>query len=166
MSQLTDAALKVAQSQVGQMENPLGSNWGHPVQDYLASAGLDEPAAWCMAFMYWCFGQAAKEFPVPQSVGVSNPLTKTASVSHAWQVAYPNHKSTNLPGFVPQIGDIFIMQFKAGGGHTGILESVDPDGTLHTIEGNTDLNGSPEGIGVFRRTRHFSSPIVGFLRYP
>lgn len=160
MSQLKDAALKVAQTQVGKMEDPLGSNWGHPVEDFLKYCGLDEPAAWCMAFVYWCFGQASIR------VGVVNPLSKTASVSHAWQVAYPQHKSVNLPGFTPQVGDIFIMQFKAGGGHTGIVESVDQDGTLHTIEGNTDLNGSPEGIGVFRRIRHFSSPIVGFLRYP
>lgn len=156
MSALTDAALKVAQSQVGQMEKPVGSNWGHPVEDYLASTGLDEPAAWCMAFMYWCFGQASK------GMAIVNPLTKTASVSHAWQVAYPVHKIVSSP----QIGDIFIMEFKAGGGHTGMVEFIESDGTLHTIEGNTDLNGSPEGIGVFRRTRHFSSPIVGFLRYP
>jgi|ERR1700744_1222735 len=160
MSKLTDAALQIAITQVGKMENPLGSNWGHPIQDYLLCAGVYFPAAWCAAFMYWCFDQASK------GMGIVNPLTKTASVSHAWQVAYPIHKSNDMPGFVPQVGDIFIMEFKAGGGHTGIVESVDPDGTLHTIEGNTDLNGSPEGIGVFRRTRHFSPPIVGFLRYP
>jgi|SRR5215469_2079551 len=159
MSAITDEALKVAQSQVGQMENPLGSNWGHPVQDYLATTGIDEPAAWCMAFQYSCFNQAASV------LGIVNPLTKTASVSHAWQVAYPYHKSTNIDGFKPQPGDVFIMLFKAGGGHTGIVESVGDDGTLHTIEGNTDLNGSPEGIGVFRRIRHFSAPIVGLLRY-
>lgn len=159
MSQLTDAALKVAQSQVGQMEKPLGSNWGHPVQDYLAAAGLNFPAAWCMAFMYWCFGQASK------GMAIVNPLTQTASVSHAWQVAFPDHKSNFITGFAPQVGDIFIMEFQAGGGHTGIVETVNADGSLGTIEGNTDDTGSPEGIGVFRRTRHFVKPIVGFLRY-
>jgi hypothetical protein len=159
MSQLTDAALKVAQSQVGQMESPLGSNWGHPVEDYIASCDIDSPCAWCMAFQYWCFGQASVQ------LGIVNPLTKTASVSHAWQVAHPSHKSTSFPGSTPQIGDIFIMEFPAGGGHTGIVESLNSDGSFNTIEGNTDLNGSPEGIGVFRRKRHFSSPIIGFLRY-
>lgn len=160
MSQLSDAAVKAAQSQVGQLEKPLGSNWGHPIQDFLARAGVDEAAAWCMAFMYWCFDEAAK------GMVIANPLTKTASVSHAWQVAYPAHKSTVIPAYEPQAGDIFIMLFKTGGGHTGIVESVNEDGTLNTIEGNTDLNGSPEGIGVFRRVRHFSAPIVGLLRYP
>jgi CHAP domain len=162
MSQLTDAALKVAQSQVGQMENPLGSNWGHPVQDYLAYDGINEPASWCMALVYWCFGKAC------ETLGIDpNPLTKTGLVVHAWQVAYPNHKyQIGHAASVPQAGDIFIMDFGNGHGHTGIIESVDADGTLHTIEGNTDDTGSPEGIGVFRRIRHWKAPIVGVLRYP
>lgn len=156
MSQLADAALKVALSQVGEMENPLGSNWGHPIEDYLECAGVDEAAAWCMAFQYWCFDKASK------GMGIVNPLTKTASVSHAWQVAYPQHKIKVGP---LQVGDIFIMLFKTGGGHTGIVESIDPDGTLHTIEGNSNDSGSPEGYEVVRHTRHFVSPMVGALRY-
>ena len=161
MSQLTDAALKVAQSQVGQMENPLGSNWGHPVQDYLASVGISEPASWCMAFMVWCFDQASKE------LGIVNPLTKTGAVVHAWNVAYPQHKfPQGHAGSVPQIGDIFIMEFSPTAGHTGIIESINGNGALNTIEGNTDDTGSPQGIGVYRRVRHFVSPIVGLLRYP
>jgi CHAP domain len=157
MSQLTDAALVVAKAQVGQMEKPEGSNWGHPVQDYLACVGLNEPSSWCMAFVYWCFNEACEVLNISP-----NPLTKTGLVVHAWQIAYPYHKITANP----QSGDIFIMDFGNGHGHTGIVESIDSDGTLHTIEGNTDVTGSPEGIGVFRRTRHFRSPIVGFLRYP
>jgi hypothetical protein len=161
MSQLTDAALKVAQSQVGQMEDPLGSNWGEPVESYLASVGITEPASWCAAFVYWCFEQVCEaECHIP------NPLTKTGAVVHAWNVAYPQHKSTNIPGFTPQPGDIFIMEFTPTAGHTGIVETVNADGSLGTIEGNTDDTGSPQGIGVYRRTRHFVPPIVGFLRYP
>ena len=156
MSQLSDNALSIAISQVGQKENPLGSNWGHPVEEYIASVGLNEPVSWCMCFMYWCFGQASK------GLSITNPMTKTAGVVHAWQVAYPEHKITADP----QAGDIFIMDFGGGHGHTGIVESVDPDGTLHTVEGNTDLTGSPNGDGVYRRVRHFRPPILGFLRYP
>lgn len=157
MSQLTDAALSVAQSQVGELEKPEGSNWGHPVQDYLAAVGINEPASWCMAFMYWCFDQACKTLGI-----TSNPLTHTGGVVHAWQVAYPQHKIVSDP----QPGDIFIMDFGSGHGHTGMVETVNADGSLGTIEGNTDVTGSPEGVGVFRRTRHFVKPIVGFLRYP
>jgi hypothetical protein len=160
MSQLTDAALKVAQSQVGQMEKPLGSNWGQPVESYLASVGITEPASWCMAFIVWCFDQASSQ------LGIADPLTKTGAVVHAWNVAYPIHKSTDITGYTPQPGDIFIMEFTPTAGHTGIVEMVNSDGSLGTIEGNTDDTGSPQGIGVYRRTRHFVPPIVGFLRYP
>src|SRR5439155_18370375 len=38
-----------------------------------------------------------------------------------------------------------------GNGHTGLVEQI-AGVRLATIEGNTDLGGSREGIGVFRRT--------------
>lgn len=56
---LQQQALKIAITQLGQHENPLGSNWGKPVQDYLKAVGIGFPASWCMAFVYWCFEQAA-----------------------------------------------------------------------------------------------------------
>ena len=36
--------------------------------------------------------------------------------------------------YTPKAGDVMIQ--KNGISHTGIVESVDPDGTIHTIEGN------------------------------
>ena len=36
--------------------------------------------------------------------------------------------------YTPKPGDVMIQ--KNGCSHTGIVESVDPDGTIHTIEGN------------------------------
>lgn len=69
---------------------------------------------------------------------------------------------------VPQAGDIFIMDFGKGTGHTGIVTKV--VGTkVYTIEGNTSSQpGSAvqdrEGNGVFERAREISS-IKGFLRF-
>ena len=74
---LQQQALKVAISQLGQHENPLGSNWGKPVQDYLKSVNISFPASWCMAFVYWCFEQT----------GQSNPLVRTGGVLNAWNTA-------------------------------------------------------------------------------
>ena len=51
MSSLSDKVVKVAITQVGKQEKPLGSNWGIPVQDYLKSVGITHPASWCMAFV-------------------------------------------------------------------------------------------------------------------
>jgi len=156
MSQLSDNALHIAVSQIGKKEDPLGSNWGHPVQDYLASVNLHQPASWCMAFQYWCFDHAAGQ------LGQPNPLFKTAGVLAAWR----NRKVNQVKvGSVVFPGDVFIMDLGNGLGHTGIIESVDPGGTLYTIEGNTNDTGSREGIAVERKVRHNAKPIIGYLRF-
>ena len=155
MSQLSDEAILVEISQVGQTEKPLGSNWGHPVQDYLASVGIDFAASWCMAFQYWSFEQAATK------LGIPNPLIKTGGVLHAWQ----NADSVNKIEDDPQAGDIFIMDLGKGTGHTGLVESVENGHILSTIEGNTNLTGAREGTTVEKKTRYNMLPIIGYLRY-
>lgn len=147
MSALSDKALLIAITQIGEQEKPLGSNWGEPVQSYLKSVGITFPASWCMAFVYWCFDQC----------GPSNPLVHTGGVLNAWKVAIVNRVTD------PQPGDIFIMDHGGGLGHTGIVESVDGD-YIHTIEGNTNDTGSREGVEVCRKVRA-KAKIVGYLRY-
>ena len=62
-------------------------------------------------------------------------------------------------------GQIFIMSFGSGNGHTGIVEKIE-GGFLTTIEGNSNDGGSREGTGVFRRTsRKINSINKGFLHY-
>jgi hypothetical protein len=62
-------------------------------------------------------------------------------------------------------GLAFVLQTGASTGHMGLIETI--QGTvLTTIEGNTNANGSREGIGVFRRVgRTISSINLGFLDY-
>lgn len=144
---LGQKALKQAITQLGQQEKPLGSNWGHPVQDYLKSVGIGFPASWCMAFVYWCFDQVVNP----------NPLVKTGGVLKVWNDAKSNRVTD------PQPGDIFIMDFGKGLGHTGIVEKVDPT-FIYTVEGNSNDTGSREGIEVTRKQRTRKS-IKGYLRY-
>lgn len=49
-------------------------------------------------------------------------------------------------------------------GHTGIVTSVS-GGYIHTIEGNSNNNGSREGIGVFELTRKIKSIENGFIDF-
>lgn len=151
---LGTSSLKVAITQLGQQEKPLGSNWGKPVQDYLASVGIGFPASWCMAFVYWCFQQNDyTNTPLGK-----NPLVKTGGVLRAWNEADKKYRVTE-----PQPGDIFIMDFGKGLGHTGFVEKT--DGTfIYTIEGNSNDTGSREGIEVTRKQRPIKK-IKGFLRY-
>jgi len=159
MSQLSDQALTIAIGQVGQKENPLGSNWGHPVQDYLASIGIHFPASWCMAFVYWCFDHAAGQLAQP------NPLFKTGGVLTQWTNRPLNRIIVAAPANPPKPGDIFIMDLGKGLGHTGIVELLGADGSLHTIEGNTNDSGSREGIEVAKKVRNNKKPIIGYLRF-
>ena len=59
---LLSEALAQAAGEIGVMEQPLGSNRGPRVDQYLSSVGLDPTSghyAWCAAFVYWCFDLAA-----------------------------------------------------------------------------------------------------------
>lgn len=147
-------ALQIAVTQLGVEEIPRGSNWGAPVQGYLKSVGIGFPAAWCMAFVYWCNEQAAKQ------LGIKNPLFKTGGVLNQWN---KTPKTNKVAKNSPQTGDIFIMDYGHGLGHTGIVERVEGN-ILHTIEGNTNDTGSREGYEVCRKTRS-TSQVVGYIRY-
>lgn len=152
MSTLAAKALDIAKTQLGKDEKPHGSNWGEPVKTYLASVGINFPASWCMAFIYWCFDQAAKD------LSIKNNAIRTGGVMFAW-----NKASAAIKSFEPKIGSVFIMEFGGGLGHTGIVENYD-DTFIYTIEGNTNDTGSREGIEVCRRKRSRKS-IKGYLNY-
>jgi hypothetical protein len=151
---LSQKALEIAVTQIGEEEHPKGSNWGHPVQEYLASVGIGFPASWCMAFVYWCHNKAASQ------LSVNNPMAKTGGV-----LAEYNQSGKYRVKDDPQPGDVFIMDFGHGLGHTGFVESYDTaTQTIHTIEGNSNDTGSREGFEVCRKTRSLSK-MKGILRF-
>lgn len=152
MSTLNQLSLKIAQSQNGVQEVPKNSNAGPAVESYLRSVGLGKGYAWCMAFVYWSVKKAAEELKL------QNPLIKTAGVLRQWNEIQPLFKYS-----VPKPGDIFIMDFGKGQGHTGFVVEVFTDGTIKTIEGNTNDEGSREGYEVAYRTRK-QSQIKGYIR--
>lgn len=141
--------IEIAIAELGKAEEPKGSNWGTHVQKYLKSVGITFPASWCMAFVYWCVKSA---HPNPEERG----LKPTGGVMDQWNSRPALRVST------PQPGDIFIMDFGKGLGHTGFVEKVEGP-NIHTIEGNTNDEGSREGYEVARRVRKISS-CKGFIR--
>lgn len=162
------ATLSVALSQVGVMEDPPGSNRGPKVDEYLKSAGLDPSAgsfAWCAAFVYWSFSQAATR------LGTSNPAIRTAGVLDHWKKAGQAGITRLLAGQILddlsllKPGLVFVINTGGGRGHMGLVEDFRDD-RLITIEGNTNLPGDREGVGVFRRNGRTISDInQGFLSY-
>lgn len=168
-SVLTKAAIDFAITQIGVMENPIGSNRGPEVDTYLRAVGLNpvgESFAWCVAFTHFCYKKAA------ENRGLQNPHIKTAGVLKHWNEARTKPKVVRVtkakavadPGLVKP-GSLFIMDLGQGLGHSGMVVQV-ANGRLVTIEGNTNDNGSRNGIGVFRRdARKILEINKGFVDY-
>jgi peptidoglycan hydrolase-like protein with peptidoglycan-binding domain len=146
---LATRAMQIALSQNGVREQD--NNSGPAVNCFLSSVGLPPGHAWCMAFVYWAFQQAA------DALGVNNPLVRTGGCLKQW------NETTCIKIYKdPLPGDIFIMDLGKGAGHTGIVTNVGQDSII-TIEGNTNDNGSANGDGVYVRDR-LKSRIKGYIR--
>jgi hypothetical protein len=165
---LLGKVLEAARGEIGTMEDPLGSNRGPRVDQYLSCCGLNPASGhfpWCAGFVYFCYNEATK------TLGRSNPVVKTGGVLAHWNKAGQQgiarvtaNQAMNNPSLVKP-GHIFIMDFGKGAGHTGLVEQV-TGGKLVTIEGNTNDGGSREGIGVFRRTQRKVVQVnKGFIEY-
>lgn len=164
---LLQKVITTSTGEIGVLEDPLGSNRGPRVDQYLRAAGLDPTEghfAWCAAFVYWCFDQSSA------ALGSRNPVIKTAGVLDHWNRAgaagvhrLANAECVAQPSLVLP-GLIFILTTSNGNGHTGLVENV-RGSILTTIEGNTNEGGSREGIGVFRRTTRRISDMRGFIDY-
>lgn len=145
-------------------EVPPNSNRGPDVEAYLRRAGVGPGLAWCCAFVYWCFDEAAL------ALARANPMFKTAGCLAHWNGA-PSMGARRLtrnqavadPARV-QPGMVFIMDFGGGAGHTGLVESV-AGGHIATLEGNTDASKTREGGGVYRLTRKLADVNKGFIDY-
>lgn len=107
--------------------------------------------AWCVTFTCWVFRKAG----LPKG---SYPVTASCLQAVSW------YKKNNRWSEYPAIGAAVF--FGPGGGtHTGIVANYD-DHYIYTIEGNTNLNGSAEGDGVYRKTRVRKTDNVYGYGYP
>lgn len=166
VSPLLQGAIDTAKSQLGKMEDPLLSNSGPDVNQYLASVGLGPGFAWCAAFVHWCFDRSAER------AGMANPVIKTAGVMDHWTKAgkagitrIAGADAINNPALV-KAGHIFVINFGGGLGHTGLVIAAD-NGIIHTIEGNAKPVGGliRDGYGVFQRDRKVVDIKQGYIVY-
>jgi CHAP domain len=119
-------ALAAAQSQVGVAEQPPGSNDGPQIAQYRTATAGSGVGPWCAYFTSWAAAQAG----VP--LGEAGQGFGSVSALYAW--AQRTGRATPAgPGVRPNPGDLIVW----GGRHIGIVESVDADGSIHTIEGNS-----------------------------
>ena len=150
-----EAVIKVAERYVGHRE--VKENSSSDIDRWLLECGIDFPAPWCMAFVQGCFKEAAKE------CRFADPLKPdTAGVLDLWRRVPDSWKVGPLDG---RRGDIMIMDYGGGKGHTGIVTGYH-GGQYYTIEGNTNAGGSREGDCVADKKRNPYVKIKGFVRVP
>ena len=131
-----EAILQIAAWQIGVMETPSGSN--------LVKYGVDfgmNGQPWCMMFVWWVFREAGFNL---HKTGSCTTLASRYKTAGQWVTS----------GYKP--GDIVMFDFsgkKTKTEHVGILESIDADGNLITIEGNTGTGNDANGGAVMRRVR-------------
>jgi hypothetical protein len=116
----------IAEGQVGQTEQPPGSNESPAIAQYrAATAGAIPGAPWCAYFASWVARQAGEPLG-SQGQGLG-------AVSEIWSWAQSTGRAIpNGPGVTPKPGDLIVF----GGEHVGIVKQVLPDGDVETIEGN------------------------------
>ncbi|HEY7622840.1 MAG TPA: CHAP domain-containing protein [Solirubrobacteraceae bacterium] len=119
-------ALAAAQSQVGVAEQPPGSNDSPQIAQYRTATAGSGVGPWCAYFASWAAAQAGTPLgEAGQGFG---------SVSALYDWAQRTGRATPAgTGARPNPGDLIVW----GGEHIGIVESVDADGSIHTIEGNS-----------------------------
>ena len=140
--------LNRARSQIGASEQPFGSNR----TAYGAWYGL-QGQPWCAIFVSWCTFHEG--LPLPATISKGFAYTPAGA---AW--FQRRRRWTNRPA----PGHVVFFNFPGDSvnriSHVGIVESVRPDGSVVTIEGNTDERGGRTGGKVMRKVRRVG--IVGY----
>lgn len=131
-----------------------GNNESDRIREYrTATAGAERtPGPWCAYFVSWL----AREAGAP--IGAGGNGTGYVPTLEAW--GRQEGRFVEQGSARPSPGDIVIFDWGGDGtpDHTGIVERVDADGRVHTIEGNASDT-------ILRRTYSAGSDdIKGYVR--
>lgn len=118
--------------------------------DYDGGAKYGPRHAWCCAFVCYC----ARQLGYVES-GVFPCSTNSCAVLYSgFEARGQTYTQANNPDFVPRSGDLIFFDSDLNTSffqHVGIVESVDADGTVHTIEGNFGGGEGQIGHGTYSR---------------
>ncbi len=137
LKQQTPQLISIAAAELGVRE-ATGHNDGERIKAYLAAVGLKVGQPWCAAFVSWVCKQA----------GYAQPRT-------GWSPAlFPASRLRKIPE-AGQVFGVYFTELKRIG-HCGFVEELRGD-WVQTLEGNTNVAGSREGDGVYRKWRPLKS---------
>ena len=130
------AMVNLARQEVGVAEQPPGSNDSPRIAQYRQATAGSGVGPWCAYFVSW----AARSVGAP----IGDQGQGFGSVEQVWSWAQGAGKAIPAGTQPPQTGDLIVW----GGRHIGIVENVDPDGSIHTIEGNSSNQVSRRTYGA------------------
>ena len=144
------ATLALADAKVPIVEQPMGSNWGGKVTEYLRAAGAAGPDLWCASAVTYWWKQA----------GLQTPPGGTSCANWAdWA------KKTGRWSIKPVMGAAAL--FSARGkeyGHIGIVVQLPPNANhVITVQGNTSRRGFSSTGGVVAQKQSSLGAIKGFV---
>jgi hypothetical protein len=128
------AMVNLAAQEVGQAEQPPGANDSPRIAQYRQATAGSGVGPWCSYFVSW----AARQSGVP--LGESGQ--GFGRVDDVWAWAERTGKAIPAQGNTPAVGDLIVWDE-----HIGMVQSVDPDGSIHTIEGNSSDKVSQRTYG-------------------
>jgi hypothetical protein len=134
----------IAGAEVGQAEQPLGSNDSPRIAQYRAATAGSGVGPWCAYFVSWVAHQAG------MPLGDHGEGFGSVDALYAW-AQRAGRAVPNGPGVVPRPGDLIVFDE-----HIGIVERVLPDGGIQTLEGNSsdkvsrNLRGNSDALGYVR----------------
>lgn len=138
------AMVAIAGGEVGQAEQPPGSNDSARIAEYRQATAGSGVGPWCAYFTSWVSRQAG------MPLGDHGEGFGSVDALYAW-AQRAGRAVANGPGVVPRPGDLIVWDE-----HIGLVEQVLPDGRIQTIEGNSSDKVS--------RNVHDFSDALGYVR--
>ncbi|MBS2031832.1 MAG: peptidoglycan-binding protein [Deltaproteobacteria bacterium] len=140
---LRQRILAVAEGEIGTLE--YGDTNNGPCAKYPGYFGRG-PESWCADFASWVLTHAGYPYNDAWCPGIVSNAKSNGTWTHS-----------------PQPGDLVLFDWNGDGvaDHVGIVKSVNGDGSIQTIEGNSDKPGTSQS-GVWEHTR-YPSTIMGYV---
>src|SRR4051794_1073966 len=140
------AILNAVRPEVGVAEQPPGSNDSPRIAQFRQATAGSGVGPWCAYFTSW----AARQAGVP--LGDHGQGFGRVDDVYAW-AQQAGKAIPNGSGVKPQPGDLIVWDE-----HIGVVDHVDGDGTIHTVEGNSSDRVSE------RAYRPGENPAIGYVR--
>jgi len=158
--------VKYASQQLrGNPKELFGRNEGPWVRAFM-DGNQGQPWAWCMGFVQTVLDQAFTTLGGPTFLSI---MPKSYSCDEVGKHGIDENKlirsaAVRLNPAHIEAGDVFLnVKTPTDWVHTGIIVGVEGD-LIHTIEGNTNDEGSREGYEVCRRMRNFKTSNIDVFK--